>query len=205
MLEACDKCGAPADVVHALTDADGKYDREKHGPLLCTKCWKEKEYFCKHCGERAPWGHNYCSSKCHFDAARADGYIEHLPNGLPPRCITARGFILEHEHGDHIDYKFPVDVEFIGEIDEEDKKEYKMLFDKEPTEEAVREYKGETHALIYTDGSIAVTMYERCYAMWYVRKGEFAGGSLWRQKEWKLDEQSLQKIIEYANGRKKND
>ena len=49
------------------------------------------------------------------------------------------------------------------------------------------------HALIYTDGYIAITMYERCYAMWYFKAynrkiaGVVGGGALHTPGEWRLD------------------
>ena len=198
--ELCDKCGESADVVHALSSADGKYDRAKYGDLLCTKCWKAKKYFCVNCGKEAPWGHNYCDWDCHVDAARKNGYVEYLPNGLPIRCLNAQGLMLEHEHGDHPDYVFPVDVDFVGEIDDGDREEYREIFDKvSPTDENIRVYKGEDHALIYTDGSIAVTIYECCYYLWIVRDGTCRGAPEWmRLNEWKLSEQSRLRIVQYS-------
>ena len=95
--------------------------------------------------------------------------------------------MLEHEHGDKPDYKFPVHVDFIGDItslDEVDKQHIPY---------------GEDHALIYTDGSVALTMYEYCYAMWYVRDGRLGGGSLWNEKQWKLSEEALAKIRAYVS------
>lgn len=96
------------------------------------------------------------------------------PNGLPIRCIRD-GALLEDEHGDHPDYKFPVDVDYLyapGKI----------------TKAA------ETHALIYTDGHIAVSIYECCYAMWSLRDGSVISGDLWKDGNFKLSQISLDKI-----------
>lgn len=90
------------------------------------------------------------------------------PNGLPITCWRADAH-LEHEHADHPTYLFPV----VAQIDGEE---------------------WETHALIYTDGGIAVTMYEYCYAAWYVRDGELMGGSLWEKGAIRLAPESLEKI-----------
>jgi len=47
--------------------------------------------------------------------ARAEGGIVFQKNDLPIVCIRHDGAVLEHEHADHPDYKFPVEVEFVGE------------------------------------------------------------------------------------------
>jgi hypothetical protein len=82
--------------------------------------------------------------------------------------------MLEHEHGDHPDYYFPIEVE-CTEI-----------------EEAVDDYgdSRQSHALIYTDGYVAITIYEHCYAMWLVDTGLCIGGSLWKNHIWKITEAS---------------
>jgi len=155
---------------------------------------------CKHCGKEAPEFHNYCNWDCHIGAAKADGGVVYTPNDLPIRCIQASGLLLEHEHGDHLDYKFPVDVVFhktpeelvadgMSWVDGEGTK-YPMTVD-----EAAHECY-QTHALIYSDGTIAVTLYECCYAMWEVRKGKVLYGSLWTKGEWTLTDESLTKIKE---------
>ncbi len=87
------------------------------------------------------------------------------------------------EHGDHPDYKFPVDVYFGGkrpEVIPED-------------EFYINE---EQHAFIYTDGNIAVTMNECCYYMWRLSDGSCLFNPF--QKEWILKEESLKKIKEYV-------
>ncbi len=45
--------------------------------------------------------------------ARAEGVAVFQKNGLPIVCMRSDGAILEHEHADHPDYKYPVEVEFM--------------------------------------------------------------------------------------------
>jgi len=107
--------------------------------------------------------------------------------------------MLEHEHGDHPDYKFPVEIEYVGAVDSDMHADYEMMCSKAGTEEEVRDFQKQTHALIYTDGSVALTMYECCFAMWYLRKGECGGGSLWKSKYWKLSDSSREKILAWSD------
>ena len=129
------------------------------------------------CGKETQPGHNYCDFLCMIEAAKAEGGVVSTPNGLPIGSIHANGNMYEHEHGDHPDYKFPVQVEYIGPVGEDEIHDYTMMTGKEPPdEESVRRLNGQTHALIYTDGTIAVTLYESCYAMWLVQSGKNLGG-----------------------------
>lgn len=152
---------------------------------------------CLNCGKPPPQTYlNYCDWECTVEHARKEGAVEVRPNGLPIRCVTASGLLLECEDGDHATYIFPVEVEYIGPAP----KEYFGHYHGDSntltpaTPEEVSQRKFETHALIYTDGHVALTLYEMCYAMWYLRKGELGGGSLWRKKEWKLTEESVKAI-----------
>ena len=129
------------------------------------------------CGKELQPGHNYCDFLCMIEAAKAEGGVVFTPNGLPIKCIHANGNMYEHEHGDHPDYKFPVKVEYIGPIGEDEIHDYTMMTGKEPSdEEAIRRFFSQTHALIYTDGTVAVTLYEARYAMWLVNSGKYLGG-----------------------------
>jgi len=57
----------------------------------------------------------------------------------------------------------------------------------------------EQHDLIYTDGNIAVTEYEHCFAFWSVNdNGRCIGGNLWEPGQWWLDNESIKQIKEYA-------
>jgi hypothetical protein len=61
-----------------------------------------------------------------------------------------------HEHDNHPDYKFNVEVRSL------------WTDSGRPTElhiYAADSFEPEIHALIYCDDSIAITMYEHCYAM----------------------------------------
>jgi hypothetical protein len=133
-------------------------------------------YTCFHCGEPAPQSHNYCSWDCHVAAARADGAVEHLPNGLPVACITADGKLLECEHGDHPTYLFPVVV----------------ASDLDPDDDPDHGYP-QTHALVYTDGRVALTLHECCYALWSVYDGALVSGERQRAGD-SLADASLAKI-----------
>ena len=42
----------------------------------------------------------------------------------------------------------------------------------------------ETHTLIYTDGTIAVTLYDCCYAMWHLSTGWLMHGTLWTKGDY---------------------
>lgn len=127
---------------------------------------------CVHCGQEAPPHCNYCSWDCSVDEAKAGGGKVITPNGLPIRCIMADGTMLECEGGDHPTYLFPVTVECPS---------------------CSEEYDMQMHALIYTDGCVAVTIYEYCYAMWSVRDGKAWGGNLQRKTD-RLSAESLAKI-----------
>lgn len=68
---------------------------------------------CQNCNNQCE--HNYCDWTCHVEYAKKLGGEIHTPNGLPISCVKADGTMLEHEHGDHKDYKFPVVVTYVGE------------------------------------------------------------------------------------------
>ena len=108
----------------------------------------------------------------------------------------------EHEHSKHTDYKCAVDVEFIGDITEEDREDFRMLYSSEPENDGeVRASKMQTHALIYTDGSIVVTLYEYVYAFWFAIDGNLMHGLLWKHGQVKLSNDSLGLIKEFSTGK----
>ena len=157
---------------------------------------EDPENLCKICKKTAPKYHLYCSWNCHVEDCRRDGYVEICPNGLPVMSVPASGLLLEHEHGDHPDYIFPVDIEFLGTITEEDKQDYEAQTGKNAeNKDDVRKFLSQTHALIYTDGSAAVTLHECTYATWYVRTGKMIGWSLASTGDYKLSDESLKKIV----------
>lgn len=110
---------------------------------------------CVFCGGETPPSHNYCSWKCSVDESIAAGGKTIAPSGLPIHCIRADHTMMEHEAADHPTYLFPVVVD---------------------CPDAGEDYRTETHALIYSDGCVAVTLYEYCYSMFSVRDGECLGG-----------------------------
>lgn len=144
---------------------------------------------CISCGKFIEEYYNYCTWSCQIDDAKKSGGQAHLPNNLPVGCIRHDGAMLEHEHGDHPDYKFPVTIEYCGS---EENTPY--WSDGLGNKTDAPELQQETHALIYSDGAVAITMYECCYAMWYLYRNEFGGGSLWKKGEWRLTQDSLLKI-----------
>ena len=113
-----------------------------------------------HCGKTPPDPCNYCSWECQIEEAKSLGGKEIRPNGLPIVCIKADGTMLEDPHADHPDYLYPLTFTSVGsEVDDD------------TTGQRI-----ETSALIYTDGSVALTLYEYCYTMWSVRTGKSLGG-----------------------------
>jgi hypothetical protein len=139
------------------------------------------------CGNDIPESKNYCSWECRVNEAKNSGCKEILPNNLPIKCITGYGLLLEHEHGDHPDYKFPVEVAYIGPVGEDQIADFELLTGRHASnEDEVRSFYTEVHALIYTDGSVALTLYECNYAIWSVETGECLGGRYVNKKENKL-------------------
>jgi hypothetical protein len=100
------------------------------------------------------------------------------------------------------DYKFPVKIEFVGEIDKGVIDDYLMCSGETTHDEVkLRNFNGETHALVYTDGRIALTMYECCYSLWSLRNGSLLGEHLWyKKKDFRLSQMSIDKIMKgHAN------
>lgn len=159
---------------------------------------------CVNCGKDTPEPYlNYCDWGCHVEAAKKGGGKVIAPNGLPITVIRGDNLMLEHESADHPDYKFPVTAVFYQTPQEMfDKGESFWVdgnSDKVPmTIKDLEYYHKQEHALIYTDGSVAITLYECCYAMWYLRDGKFGGGSLWDIGQWTLEPESVEKIKELA-------
>lgn len=149
-----------------------------------------KNKHCIICGKDLPEAYlTTCSWDCGVEEAKRAGGVVHQPNGLPIRCISHDGSLWEDPHADHPDYKFPVEVEYTGE-----KVELPELDDS---------YCNQTHALIYTDGCIAITLYECCYAMWHLADRSYMGGrSAWYDKKWKLTVDSRDKIFKFCDNDK---
>lgn len=134
--------------------------------------------FCKTPTEIA----NFCSWGCHVNEAKRQGGKVIAPNGLPIKCVKADGTMLEHEHADHPDYRFPVVIEYVGERDPGAYEE---------------EYCPEVHALIYNDPYVAITLYEHCYSIWSLINGEpfFKGYN----QGWRLTDEAITKIKKWRH------
>ena len=101
-----------------------------------------------------------------------------------------------HEHEDHPTFLAPVTVEYLGtETPTWDGPDGPIAM----TPEEVRQFKYEEHALIYTDGTIAVTLFEHCYAMWNARTGSLMHGSLWNQGEWRMTADGIKVCADAAS------
>jgi len=139
-----------------------------------------KKSVCVQCGKPTEFAHNYCGRDCMTAAWVSAGAIDYRPNGLPIRCWKANPpLMLEHEHGDHPTYKWPVVVE--------------------PIDGSIADRYAEDHALIYTDGVIALTLYECCYMMWHLGTGKLMHGPRWfEREEYRLAEDSRKKIVAFA-------
>lgn len=118
---------------------------------------------CPFCGNESPKYQNYCSWECMIGEAKASGGKEILPNGLPVGCISWDGTMLECEHGDHPQYKYPVSVE----------QDYG-----EPIGVMVGR-----HALLYEDSNVALTLYEARYWLFDLRNGKCLNSSDMRMTE----------------------
>lgn len=153
----------------------------------CAFCKKEIERYV-----------NYCNWDCIVAEAKANGGKIHCPNGLPIRSVDRDGNMWEHEHGDHPDYKFPVDIHYVGPLTDDIRRDAEMMAGRPVTDEEALRMRDETHALIYTDGHIALTMYECNYAVFNLSTGMISSGPFWmRRKEWTLSGPSQKKIQEY--------
>ena len=135
---------------------------------------------CAHCGAEVPSYVNYCGWDCIVGAAKAAGGEAHQPNGLPIRSVKFDNSMWEHEHGDHPDYRFPVTVKYIGH--------------RQPIDRDDCSYCDQDHALIYTDGCIALTLYECTYGIFSVETGESLAGHMWKRGDWQLTEGSLEEV-----------
>ena len=142
---------------------------------------------CQRCRQPAPESHNYCSWECMVEEAKELGGQIICPNGLPIRCIRHDHAMLEHEHADHPNYKFPVAAEYAGDVEDVTHRDEDgtVLYVSSP----------QTHALIYNDGDVALTLYEHCHAMWSVRSGELLYGSLWDARAWKFTSESMELLL----------
>lgn len=142
---------------------------------------------CNHCGKACEPYVNYCDWACHVAAVRAAGGRVICPNGLPITCVRHDGTLLEHEHADHPDYRFPVTVGFIGRRED-------------GLAGCDTSYARQVHALVYADGDIALTMFESTYGLFSVCNGLSITGSMWKRGEWQLNPKSLIKVQRFVQG-----
>ena len=153
---------------------------------------KFKNRKCKNCGKNTGPFENYCSWDCRVEKAMKSGGKIHTPNNLPIRCISGNNLMLEISHGDHPDYKFPVHIDYVGDFsvfDTVDELGRVVKCDQNLLNMQIHE----THALIYSDEAMALTIYECCYTMWSLSTGLSFGGFN-KANEWKLTAASLASI-----------
>ncbi len=133
---------------------------------------------CLNCDKDVLVAQNFCDWDCQLELARKKGGKVITPNNLPIKCIRMDGTMLEHEHADHPTYLFPVEVRYVGKLPED-------------LSEWDDSYGPEQHGLIYTDGRIAVTIYEYRYGLWSLTTGRswMAG-----MNDWCLTDEALEKI-----------
>lgn len=159
-----------------MSKEDNEYEEPVPSESGCVFCGKETRQF-----------HNYCSGECVIAAAKASGGSVIAPNNLEITCVKFDGTMLEHEHADHPTYIMPVQVEFFGQKPEK-------LPDWDSS------YEPETHALIYTDSCVALTMYECTYCLWSVSTNRLIHSDFGMiDKNWRLSAESLKKVIDYHN------
>lgn len=155
---------------------------------------------CVGCDKPVKPYHNHCSWDCMVEQAKKAGGKVHCPNGLPICSVDCNGDMWEHPHADHPDYMFPVEVTYVGSKPDEEfgftDAEGNAV---DPGEGIVESMKTQTHALVYCDGNVALTLYECCYALWHVsRDGKLLHDStLWKRGDWRLTEASVAKIIDH--------
>lgn len=143
---------------------------------------------CLNCGNETPKYHNHCNWECHIELAKKSGGKVHTPNNLPIKCITGGNLMLEHSHGDHPDYKFPIEAMYVGDLsifNEKDDLGNEVACDKL----GLAIQTSEVHALIYADECIALSIYEACYYMWHL-----VSGLRLDSHNWRLTDESLEKI-----------
>lgn len=160
---------------------------------------------CPGCSIEIPTCVNRCWDCGIANAIEAGGKF-YCPNELPVGCIKADGNMFEHEHGDHPDYKFPVSVEYVGPLKIGHVSDYATMISSDVEEQnltletfdeaEVRATLGEVHALVYTDGIVALTLYEHTYALWLLEDGgkPICDQRYWKKLEWRLSETSVEKI-----------
>lgn len=151
---------------------------------------------CCTCGKETADGRNYCDWECIVNGAKHRGGAVHSPNGLPVMSVKRDDSMWEHEHADHPTYLFPVEVSREPLTDDEAQWSCGDGT-KEPMDDDNRWMSAhQTHAVVFADRCLVLTMYECCYALWGAG-GRLLYGSLWKDDgTWKLDLESLQQGLD---------
>lgn len=138
----------------------------------------DPDELCSHCGKVTSGWLPFCGPECQlaYMTHQSKGKII-APNNLRLCCWRADGTMMEHSHADHPTYMYPVPVNFTGPIDDKHREDFEMVSGRVGTDQEIRDYFQEWHALIYTDGSMAVTIYECSYYMWWLRDGHPQNGA----------------------------
>ncbi len=126
-----------------------------------------------------------------------------MPTFPPSFLDGAYGFLSDSEYVSKFPPRRELPIEPMvgpspGEEEFETEEVELALYGRKLTEEERKRSNDQNHALLYTDGHVAVTIYECSYAMWYLNSGKIAGGSLWKKDEWKLSDESRSKILKHA-------
>ncbi len=113
-------------------------------------------------------------------AAETPAEFKHQPNGLPLTCVDREGHMWETEDADHPTYICPL-----------------LVIDPEFEEDFPESHGRQRHSLIYTDGHIAITVYETCYGIYTKMNGWKALNECF----WKgtyLPEESIETVLKRA-------
>lgn len=143
---------------------------------------------CLHCNKEIVDSSNFCGWECIVESAKKEGGKIIAPNNLPICCVDASGDLLEHEHAKNPDYKFPVEVEFIG------------IKPELPNWDT--SYSNEKHAFLYIDDYIITTLHEYNYHFWSLIDGFALSGDSYANN-WKLTPISIKKIKSFINDQQK--
>lgn len=137
-----------------------------------------EQFKCLFCERNTSEHNNYCSWDCHIAHARELGGKEITPNNLP--IVAIRGSdnaLMEHEHAEHPDYKFPITVKYFGAENKQD-------------------FPDEIHAIIYCDGYVVLSLWEYTYHLFDARTGVYLNPNRFWYKDYKIASASLKLIKE---------
>lgn len=132
--------------------------------MAITNITINSRYICQNC-EKACGITDFCSFACRVAHLEFRGYKVVSPNNICPCSFSSNFVAREHEHAEHPDYKHPVKVTYVGEhIPDPWMEENFGPLD--------LDFWDQTHALLYTDGCVALTMYERNHFLWTLSTGK---------------------------------